>query len=324
MTYIKPTFHLQQALKDFELAVKNDKTKRYEKMIYNYWARLKQIDDASIQINIERYISCREGNSIISITDLNTNQDFCFTNDDRSFGEFLSYHLTEYIDTTTNNCNDTFLSSTINKNIKGENKEMENMLNFDFGPCKNNDIRVSTYGLAVKNSANNWVSYDPISGKIIDVSVFNFDGKRFFYKIPVAIKDVKVGDMIIHDRKPVYVSAINEKTLSVIDIRASEVTEILPISNMFGFDFVTKVVSILDYFGGFNASADSPFGNILPFLMMGDGDIDNIFPFLLMGNDGANFANNPILLYFLMKDKKEANDFLPFLFLNNNNASVKN
>ena len=134
MTYIKPTFHLQQALKDFEFTIENDKTKSYKKMIYDYWARPKQIDDASIQLNIERYISCQERNAFINVIDLNTNQHFSFANDDRSFGEFLSYHLTEYIDTTTNNCNDTFLSSTINKNIKGENKEMENMFNFDFGP----------------------------------------------------------------------------------------------------------------------------------------------------------------------------------------------
>lgn len=320
MTFLNQIFNLQKALGDFEYNIYSNKIIKYQKVPFPTWDKLKNITNKDVMISIDIGYGSG-GMPIITIIDTTDNYHLYFEADDNSFGEYLYNNIYKYLSAVPVK---DLTKTNKNKNIKGENKEMENMFNFDFGPCKNNDIRVSAYGLAVKNSANNWVSYDPVSGKVIDVSVFNFDGQRFFYKIPVAIKDVKVGDMIIHDRKPVYVSAINEKTLSVIDIRTSEVAEILPISNMFGFDFVTKVVSILDYFGGFNASADSPFGNILPFLMMGDGDIDNILPFLLMGNSGANFANNPILLYFLMKDKEEANNFLPFLFLNNNNASVKN
>lgn len=320
MTFPNQIFNLQKALGDFEYDVYSNKMIKYRKVPFPAWNKLKSITNKDVMISID--VGYGSDIPIITIVDTTDDYHLYFEADDNSFGQYLYNNIYKYLSTVPV---EDLIKTNKNTNTKGENKDMENMFNFDFGPCKNNDIRVSAYGLAVKNSANNWVSYDPVSGKAIDVSVFNFDGKHFFYKIPVAIKDVKVGDMIIHDRKPVYVSAINEKTLSVIDIRASEVTEILPISNMFGFDFVTKVVSILDYFGGFNASVDSPFGNILPFLMMSDGDTDNLLPFLLMGNNGgANFANNPMLLYFLMKDKGEANDFLPFLFLNNNNASVKN
>ena len=81
--------------------------------------------------------------------------------------------------------------NTFNNNVddkKGNNKMKA--FNFDFGPCTNDNIRMSMYGLAVKNAAGTWVSYNPESKEIIDVDVFNFDGGKFLYKMPVAIKDV--------------------------------------------------------------------------------------------------------------------------------------
>ena len=45
---------------------------------------------------------------------------------------------------------------------------------FDFGPCTNDNVRMSTYGLAVKNGNDEWVSYDPNSDQIINVDLLNF------------------------------------------------------------------------------------------------------------------------------------------------------
>ena len=70
--------------------------------------------------------------------------------------------------------------------------------NFEFGPVKNDTVRLSPYGLAVKNLDGSWVSYDAASDSIIDVDVFNFEGKNLIYKIPAAPHTVRAGDMIVH------------------------------------------------------------------------------------------------------------------------------
>jgi hypothetical protein len=68
------------------------------------------------------------------------------------------------------------------------------------------------------------------------------------------------------------------------------------------------------------ASADAPFGNMLPFLMMSEGsDIDPMM-FLFMGQNGGNafdFKSNPMALYFLMKSGDKDKDMLPLMFLMN-------
>jgi hypothetical protein len=68
-----------------------------------------------------------------------------------------------------------------------------------------------------------------------------------------------------------------------------------------------------------SASAENPFGNILPFMMLSDNkNMKDMLPLMLLGNGGSvDFASNPMMLYFLMKDGK-SNDMLPFLLMSNN------
>lgn len=188
-----------------------------------------------------------------------------------------------------------------------ENDTMMKGINFDFGPC-GNTVRLSMYGMAIQNISGEWVSYNPDSREIINVDVFNMaDGGKYMYKMPVAIADVKEGDIVIHNRVPMFVTAINENgTFEVTDVRAGETKNIIPTRNMFGFNFMTKVVSL---FGAFtNApTADQPFGNMLPFLMMNgenDKDIDPMM-FMFMMNQGGNTGMNPMMWYFMFKDNKD-------------------
>lgn len=67
------------------------------------------------------------------------------------------------------------------------------------------------------------------------------------YKMPVPIKDIKDGDIIIHNRVPMFVVEVYEKTLGVIDIYSGESKTIILSKSPFGFDFATKVVSIIDF-----------------------------------------------------------------------------
>ena len=207
-----------------------------------------------------------------------------------------------------------------NKNDEGEKTKMKGF-NFDFGPCTNDQVRMSMYGLAIKNASGEWVSYN--DGQVVNVDVLNFDGAKYMFKMPVAVKDIAVGDIVIHNRVPMFVESV-ENGIHVVDIRAGEKKEILPTTNMFGFNFVTKIVSLFNAFQS-SPTPDQPFGNMLPFLMLNgeDGksmDSDTMLMFMMMQNQNgsANIFANPMMLYFLMKDKG-GNDILPLMLMMNQN-----
>lgn len=205
-----------------------------------------------------------------------------------------------------------------NKNDEGEKTKMKGF-NFDFGSCTNDQVRMSMYGLAIKNTSGEWVSYN--DGQVVNVDVLNFDGAKYMFKMPVAVKDIAVGDIVIHNRVPMFVESV-ENGIHVVDIRAGEKKEILPTTNMFGFNFVTKIVSLFNAFQS-SPTPDQPFGNMLPFLMLNgeDGksmDSDTMFMFMMMQNQNGstNIFANPMMLYFLMKDKG-GNDILPLMLMMN-------
>lgn len=205
-----------------------------------------------------------------------------------------------------------------NKNDEGEKTKMKGF-NFDFGPCTNDQVRMSMYGLAIKNASGEWVSYN--DGQVVNVDVLNFDGAKYMFKMPVAVKDIAVGDIVIHNRVPMFVESV-ENGIHVVDIRAGEKKEILPTTNMFGFNFVTKIVSLFNAFQS-SPTPDQPFGNMLPFLMLNgeDGktmDSDTMLMFMMMQNQNGsiNIFANPMMLYFLMKDKG-GNDILPLMLMMN-------
>ena len=193
--------------------------------------------------------------------------------------------------------------------IQKKEKKMTNF-NFDFGPCDNDHVRMSMYGLAVKNTNGTWVSYNIEDNNIIDVDVFNFNGAKFLYKMPVAIKDIAVGDIIVHNRVPMFVTKINNEDTSftAIDVRAGEVKNIIPTRNMFGFNFVTKIVSLFNMTDN-TPSDDKPFGNIFPWIMMEDSkEIDPMMMMFMMNQkESVNFSN-PMIMYLLMKNKNDSSD----------------
>ena len=210
---------------------------------------------------------------------------------------------------------DVILNGTLKMNEdKGDKKTMNMNLNLDFGNCKNDNIRLSPYGIAVRNAKlGTWVSYDPKGKKTIDVNDFVMDG-TYLYKLPVAVKDVKAGDVVLHNKVPVYVEKVEDGKLLVIDPVESEERIVLTITNMFGFNFVTKVVSIMDM-SGVAPTADSPFGNMLPFMMASNGNIDPVM-LMLMSGKTADFTSNPMMLYFLLDNKGNKNDnLLPLMMM---------
>ena len=154
-----------------------------------------------------------------------------------------------------------------------QDKEKENdtmnipTMKFDFGPANPEAIAMSPYGLAVR-CGDSWYAFNANEGQTIDVTGMTFSFKNAIYKMPVAVNQVKEGDLIIHQKKAMYVVQVNDKTsIEVIDLAASEQKTVIPVSNMFGFNYVTKVAPLFNL-GNVTPSAENPFGNILPMMMM--------------------------------------------------------
>lgn len=158
-------------------------------------------------------------------------------------------------------------------------------MNFDFGPfTEPGVVALSPYGIAIRSSKGEYLTYNAATGATVDVTGFTFDFQKMIYKMPVAIKDLRAGDMVLHRGKPMYVQSVEEDGIHCIDILNSEAKVIVPVTNMFGFNFVTKVVSLMN-FNAAQPSAENPFGNLMPFMMMssvmGD-DSDNDFSKMMM------------------------------------------
>lgn len=205
--------------------------------------------------------------------------------------------------------------------MEKENKNKMKNLNLDFGPC-DNTVRLSMYGIAIQNINNEWVSYNPDSREIINVDVFNMaDGGKYIYKMPVAIADVKIGDIVIHNRVPMFVTAVNENgTFEVTDVRAGEAKTIIPTKSPFGFAFITKIVNLFN--GMMTPDKNNPFGNMWMFAMMSDDknfDIKDMLMISMMTNNNDFTGNmNPMMLMLMMDDKNENNDLLiPMMLMNN-------
>ena len=239
-----------------------------------------------------------------------------------------SYTTTISIDDILTNRLDT-MEERINKletnnddNVKGEGNNMK-MFNFDFGPIKDNDaIRMSPYGLAVKNVNGTYQAYDKKNGEIMDVDVFNFKADNMFFKMPVAIDAIEAGDVIIFNRRPCFVFGFSEQgDVIAIDIAMGEKKTILPSKSPFGYSFITKIVSLVDnMFGGEAPSAENPFGNILPFMLMNEDNssMKDMLPMMMLMNGNAGGTMDPMMLYFMMKaDKGDTDSMLPFLLMMN-------
>lgn len=203
----------------------------------------------------------------------------------------------------------------VKKNKKEKKNNMSNLFGFEFGPIDNGSIAMSAKGMAIKNKDNKYVAYDSEKNEVVDVTILTLpSATKMFYKIPVALKDVAIGDVIIHNSDICFVLDGDENTLDVVNISRGIAETIFPAKSPFGFNFITKVVSLFNFN---TANKDNPFGNVLPFLLMGDGDKKDVLPLIMMCGQGNFDMNNPMMMYFLMKDGK-ADDLLPFFLMQNN------
>lgn len=280
--YLKQ-FQLREALVHFEMLVN-----RYEakKLPYSTWRGLKNMSE----LDMISYLLMLDNDCYIAGL-VDDKQEVYYENVPESFYALLkSYSTPISIPVVRSDSIPYFakkqeVKELVEQKQKQEEKEitstmkMNNMMKFEFGPA-GDKVRYSPYGIAVTENGTDWFSYNPNTKQVIDVCGFAFDLSGLIMKMPVAPKDVKPGDLIDHKGKPVYVTNIFEDdTLEVIDILDSEVKNTIPVTNMFGFNFITKYVPLMNLGGG-TPSADNPFGS----------DFGSILAMQALFDDGEGFG----------------------------------
>lgn len=192
-----------------------------------------------------------------------------------------------------------------NDNNKGEDKMNMNKMfkNFEFGKINTDAIKFSINGLAFKQADGSYATYSAEKHEFTDVSAFIID-MDFIFAMPVALKDLKRGDIVKHLNKYVIIDGIYEEdgTIKAIDPLAGEEKVIIPVKNMFGFNYYTKIVNVFENMN-ITPNAENPFGNILPFMMVRDGRFDDTMMLAMMMQNGeasADFMKNPFMMMALL------------------------
>ena len=190
--------------------------------------------------------------------------------------------------------------------------------NMQFGKLETNDIKYSIKGIAFKTTDGDYVCYNPdftftnVANMVMDIPIF---------AIPVSKDQIKVGDVIKHNDAWVIVNDVTPSEIKVAKPWTKEIVSVIPETSIFGFSFYTKVMNPFENFGT-TATADNPFGNILPFMLMSGGDTKNSNDILMMmialGGGKIDFSN-PMMMYMLIGDKGNANDMLMMMMLSGNN-----
>ena len=258
--------------------------------------------------------TCTSSSNQNTITSNYTSYPYNATTVSISADDFYSTNLVGSYGITTASLEDT-VNDIINNREKEKKMNISKMFNFNFGPVAKNQFAFSPYGLAVKSN-DNWIAYNADTNEFFNVDILNVNMDNLIYQLPVAFDAIQPGDILIHQKAPVIVKNINDDgTIKVIDYSTAAVLNILPVKSPFGFNFFTKICSLIDM-SNLSASTDNPFGNMLPFIMMNNNKEIDPLVFMFMNNNGSmNFADNPMMMYlFMASDKK---DMLPFLFMMN-------
>lgn len=219
-----------------------------------------------------------------------------------------------------------------NERTNTKSKEKENCTMFEsiknsikFGVAK--DVRMSIYGPAFQGAhegSPSWYAYN--NNTLVDVTDMVFDSMKLFYMMPVAQNTIKVGDFIWHGSQWVKViNILSNGRVEAESIWLREVVTILPTTNIFGFNFYTKLVPLIENFStNCAATTANPFG-MLPMLMaMSDNKSDDASEMLLMSmmmNGGqTNNGFNPMMLMLLSNSDnkgKKMDNLLPLMMAYN-------
>lgn len=222
-------------------------------------------------------------------------------------------------DVTCEKCCDTERKCTVAEENKEEKKVKEetNMfsnLGSSFGKIGSDQFRLSINGLAVKGKDGKYVTFNPETRELVEVTTGFFDDmKDLLFLMPTT--ELEVGDIILHQNKPYYITVSKDNVVKGIDFEDAIESTLVPKTNVFGMKYYTKVFNCL----GTNniLGTDIASNPMMAYALMGgkDFDLSKIMMFQALSGQGkgiADFSENPIMLMALMSNENGKNDLSDF------------
>ena len=222
-------------------------------------------------------------------------------------------------DMTCEKCCDTERKCKVTEENKEEKKVKEetNMfsnLGSSFGKIGSDQFRLSINGLAVKGKDGKYVTFNPETRELVEVTTGFFDDmKDLLFLMPTT--ELEVGDIILHQNKPYYITVSKDNVVKGIDFEDAIESTLVPKTNVFGMKYYTKVFNCL----GTNniLGTDIASNPMMAYALMGgkDFDLSKIMMFQALSGQGkgiADFSENPIMLMALMSNENGKNDLSDF------------
>ena len=199
------------------------------------------------------------------------------------------------------------------KKVKEETNMFSN-LGSSFGKIGSDQFRLSINGLAVKGKDGKYVTFNPETRELVEVTTGFFDDmKDLLFLMPTT--ELEVGDIIIHQNKPYYITVSKDNVVKGIDFEDAIESTLVPKTNVFGMKYYTKVFNCL----GTNniLGTDIASNPMMAYALMGgkDFDLSKIMMFQALSGQGkgiADFSENPIMLMALMSNENGKNDLSDF------------
>ena len=197
---------------------------------------------------------------------------------------------------------------------KEETNNMFSELGSSFGKINTNQFRLSINGLAVKGKDGKYVTFNPETHELVEVTTGFFDEmKDLLFIMPAT--ELEVGDIILHQNKPYYITSVREGNVKGIDFEEAVENTLIPRTNVFGIKYYTKVFNCL----GTNniLGSDMTSNPMMAYALMGgkDFDLSKVMMFQALsgqGNGIADFSENPIMLMALMSNEKGGGEISDF------------
>lgn len=222
-------------------------------------------------------------------------------------------------DMTCEECCDTERKCAVAEENKEEKKVKEetNMfsnLGSSFGKIGSDQFRLSINGLAVKGKDGKYITFNPETRELVEVTTGFFDDmKDLLFLMPTT--ELEVGDIILHQNKPYYITVSKDNVVKGIDFEDAIESTLVPKTNVFGMKYYTKVFNCL----GTNniLGTDIASNPMMAYALMGgkDFDLSKIMMFQALSGQGkgiADFSENPIMLMALMSNENGKNDLSDF------------
>lgn len=195
------------------------------------------------------------------------------------------------------------------KDEKEETKVFSD-LGSSFGKINSSQFKLSINGLAVRGKDGKFVTFNPETRELVEVTTGFFDDMNdLLFLMPAT--ELETGDIILHQNKPYYITKTNDSGVKGIDFEEAVENTIIPKTNVFGMKYYTKVFNCL----GTNniLGSDMTSNPMMAYALMGgkDFDLSKMMMFQALsgqGNGIADFSENPIMLMALMSNEKGDGD----------------